>query len=140
MAFLTSGYVDLAIGTTLRQALAPSTAAFNVYEGQARAAVQAAAQVAGYSLGNTSTNDMVRLLSLGQWYFFAAGNRKGIETPASIKESIDKLAEVRDGRWPIPGLSPSTRDGVGGVAFSSTTESATGGRAQYFSRTKMTTW
>jgi hypothetical protein len=140
VAFIDTTYVDSAIGTSLRGALAPSTAAFNIYEKQARAAVQAAAQVAGYSIGNTSTNDMVQLLTLGQWFFFAAGMRKGIETPPAIQASIDKLAEVRDGRWPLPGLSPSTEDGVGGSKFSDTSETSTASRHAYFSRDKLRTW
>lgn len=140
MAYLTSGYVDLAVGTQLRSALAPSTAAFLIFEGQARAAVQAAAQVAGYSIGNTSTNDMVRLLALSQWFYFAGGFRRGIEPPPIVKEYFDRLEQVRKGEYPIPGLTQSTEDGISGSQFSSTDETSTTSRPQFFSRTKLTTW
>lgn len=140
MAFLTTGYVDAALRTATRVALAPTTAAFLIYEGQARAAVQASAQVAGYSIGNTSTNDMVRLLALSQWFYFAGGFSKGIEPPPIVKEYMGKLEEVRAGNYPIPGLSPSTEDGISGTQFSSTDENDAEGRIQFFSRSKLSTW
>jgi hypothetical protein len=140
MAFLTSGYVDLAVGTSTRVALSPTTSAFVIHEGMARAAVQASAQVAGYSLGNTSTNDMVRLLTLSQWFHFAGGFRRGIDPPPVVREYFDKLTELREGKWPLPGLTPSTEDGIGGVQSSSTNESDAEARVQYFSRTKLTSW
>lgn len=140
MALIDTSYVDNAIGTALRITVAPSTAAFNQYEEQARAVVQAAAQVAGYSVGNTSDNATVQLLALGQWYRFATGLRKGIEIPEPIQASIDQLALVRTGDLPIPGMSPSTRDGIGGVKFSDTDENSDSGRPQYFSRSKLRTW
>lgn len=138
MAFIDTTYVDNAIGTATRLALAPTTAAFTQYEGQARAKVRSAAAVSGYSLGTASSNDFVRLLTLGQWYFFAGGLRKGLEIPPALAESIDMLEAVRSGEMPIPGLDPSSRDGVSGVKFSATT--GTSGRVQYFSRSAMKTW
>lgn len=137
---ITSGYVDLAVGTATRVALSPSTSAFVIHEGMARAAVNASAQVAGYSLGNTSTNDMVRLLTLSQWFHFAGGFRRGIDPPPVVREYFDKLTELREGKWPLPGLTPSTEDGIGGVQFSASTATATSGRVQHFSRSKLTSW
>lgn len=138
MAFIDTTYVDNAIGTATRLALAPTTAAFTQYEGQARSKVVATAAVAGYSLGTASSNDLVRLLTMGQWYFFAGGMRKGLEVPPAIADAIDMLDQLRGGQLPIPGLSPSARDGVSGVAFSATT--GADGRPQYFSRRAMRTW
>jgi hypothetical protein len=140
LAYLSTGYVDAALGTATRIAIAPTTAGFVIFEGQARAAVQAAAQVAGYSLGNTSTNDMVRLLALSQFFYFAGSFRKGIEPPPIVKEWFAKLDLVRTGEYPIPGLSPSTEDGIAGSQFSSTAEDDSEGRVQYFSRSKLSTW
>lgn len=139
MAFLTIGTVNLAIGTATRSALC-NTAGFVAFEAMARAEVQSAAQVAGYSLGNTSTNGMVQWLTLGQWYVKAAMLRKGIEPPEMIRASIADLELVRKGEKPIPGVTPSTEDGIGGTQFSSTSEDDADGRIQHFSRTKMSTW
>ncbi len=139
MAFLTTGYVDACIGTATRQALA-NTSAFAIYEKQARAEVQAAAQVAGYSIGNTSTNDMVQWLAMGQWFVFAGAQKKGLEPTESIQRALDSLELVRTGKKPIPGLSADTEDGVGGTKFSDTSETSTSARVQYFSRAKLSSW
>ena len=139
MAYLTIGYVNVALGTATRSALA-NTAGFALYEKMARAEVQSAAQVAGYSLGNTSTNDMIQWLTLGQWYLFAGGLKKGLQPSEFVQRSIETLELVRKGEKPIPGVTPSTEDGIGGTQFSSTSEDDADGRIQHFSRTKMSTW
>lgn len=143
MAIITAGYVDRAIGTSTRIALVGTAAgtgsAFAQFEAQARSVVAAKAQIKGYSIGTSSTNDFVRLLVLGQWYFFAGGMRKGLEVPPAIADAINKLDEVSrdENALPIPGLSPSTDDGIGGVQFSAST---TGARSQRFSRSKLSQW
>lgn len=138
--FITSAYVDLALGTATRIALAPTTAGFIVFEGMARAEVQAAAQVAGYSIGNTSSNDMVKLLAVGQFFLAAGGLKKGLPPSEYIQRAIADLDLVRTGKKPIPGLSPSTEDGIGGTQFSSSSDDDTDGRVQHFSRAKLSTW
>lgn len=138
MPFIDTTYVDNAIGTATRLAMAPNTGAFLQYERQARAKVTAAAAVAGYSLATSSSNDLIRLMTLGQWYFFAGGLRKGLETPPAISDALDMLEQLRAGQLPVPGLTPSSRDGVSGVRFSAT--SGADGRPQYFSRKAMRTW
>lgn len=135
MAILTTGYVDLTIGTSTRLALAPSTAAFDLYEEQAREAVRAKAQVAGYSIPTNSTNAKVRELVCGQWYVKAMGWRKGMDLPPNVSVAVLELEQVQSGKLPIPGLTPSAENGVGGVKFSATT--GTGGRSQYFSRKQL---
>lgn len=140
MPILTSGYVDLAITTARRVALVGSAtgtgSAFAQYEKMARATVASKAAVKGYSIATNSTNDMVRLLCLGQWYFWAAGYRKGMEVPPTIKESMSMLEDVEKG-MPIAGLTPDTEDGIGGTKASATTGTSTSGRAQRFSRAKL---
>jgi len=146
MAILTSGDVDRAIGTATRIALVGTASsagsAFSQYEKQARAVVTAKAQLKGYSIATNSTNDFVRLLVLGQWYFFAGGMRKGLEVPAAIANAINLLDEVarEKNALPIPGLDADTEDGIGGSKFSVTTEGSTNARVQFFARSKMTTW
>lgn len=140
MAYLTAGYLDLIIGTATRTALAANTAAVSAFEKLARAEVQAAAQVAGYSIGNTSTNDMVQWLTAAEWFRLAGGLKKGIVVPDAVQVALEDLKLVREGKKPIPGLTPSTEDGIGGTKFSDTSETSSSARVQYFSRSKMTTW
>lgn len=140
MAILTSDYVDRAITTSTRVALvgtATGTAsAFAQFEAMARATVSSKAAVKGYTIASDSTNDMVRLLCVGQWFFWAGGFRKGLEVPPTIKASMDMLEAVEQG-LPIAGLTPSTRDGIGGLVASNTSPSSTSGRPARFSRKKL---
>ena len=121
MTIITSGYVDLSIGTATRVALAPTTAAFVQYETQATVMVQSRAKVAGYTVSSDSTNDHVKLLVLGQWYLHALGFRKGVELPPLIAQAVTDLNSVAKGDLPIVGLDPSSEDGIAGVDFSSAT-------------------
>ncbi len=125
MTILTSGYVDLAIGTATRSTLAPSTAAFVQYETQATVMVQARAKVAGYTVSSNSTNDHVKLLVLGQWYLHALGFKKGVELPPLIAQQVTDLNSVAKGDLPIAGLDPDSEDAIGGVEFSTSTDRPT---------------
>lgn len=141
MAFFTAGEVDNAITTATRVGLVGSAttagSAFAQFEAWARGDVQSAALNAGYALGDTTTNDTVKRLSIAVWYSHAAGVRKGIEIPDRIKDDLYRLEQLRVGEYRLPGLTPSARDGIGGVKFSSTSTTATNGRVQYFSRSKL---
>lgn len=140
MPILTSGYVDRAITTALRVALvgtATGTAsAFAQFERTARGVVASKAAVKGYTIGTSSDNDTVKLLCVGQWYFWATGMRKGLEVPPTIKAALEMLEAVEKG-MPIAGLTQSTRDGIGGLLASSAASSSTAGRPQRFSRKKI---
>lgn len=145
MAIITAGYVDRAIGTATRVAFVGTAtgtgSAFLQHEAAARAVVASRAQVKGYAIGTSSDNAFVKLLVLSQWYFLAGGMRKGLEVPPAIAEGLRALEQVSktgDGALPIPGMTPSTEDGIGGVQFSTTT--GTDARVQYFSRDKMRSW
>lgn len=145
MAILTTEYVDNAIGTATRIAFVGSAtgtgSAFLQHEAAARSIVASRAAVKGYAIGTSSDNDFVRTLVLGQWYMMAGGLRKGLEVPDAIRNAIvalEQVAQSGEGALPIPGMTPSTEDGIGGVKFSSST--GTGARVQYFSRTKMRSW
>lgn len=137
MAFISSGYVDIAIGTNTRLALAATAGAFDQFERMARARVTAACQVAGYSLATSSSNDMLQYLTLGQWYVVAGGLRKGIEPPAAIADSLWQLDQVRKGDMPIPGLSPSQTNGIGGHVFTTTSTYSSNARVPRFTRNKL---
>jgi hypothetical protein len=133
VAFIDTVYADTLIGESARRALAPTQAAFDTFEEAARADVQSAAQAAGYALGDTTTNAMVRRLTLAAWFVHAGGFRQGLTAPAAIMQAYEDLDRVRAGSMPIPGLSPSTEDGVGGILVSSTS-----GRPPRLTRDKLT--
>ena len=134
MAIITTGYVNLAIGTSTRAALAPTTAAFDQYQTQATVTVQSKAAVAGYSITTNDTNDFVKQLVLGQWYVKALGWRKGMALPPNVAVAVNDLELVSTGDLPIPGKSPNARDAIGGVKFSAASATARTGRFAFFSR------
>jgi hypothetical protein len=118
MAWLTTGYVDNAITQPVRLAVSGSSQpVFDQFEEMARVKVRAALRNAGYpDPGATTTNEMLRLLCLGQWVLLAYGTRRGLEVPASIADAISMLELVRTGEMPIPDMEPLPRDAVGGVS------------------------
>ncbi len=134
MAFIDTAYVGNAIGTAVRDRVAPTSAAFDQYEAQARDIVKAAASIAGYALSDTTTSERVKLLTLGQWVVLAYGLQKGLEIPPSIQTAINMLELVRVGELPLDGV-PTTKDAIGGVKFSDTTEGT--GRDQKFGGRKL---
>ena len=139
MAYFTSGHVDNAITTATRIGLAGSAVTagspFAQFEAWARADVKSAALNAGYELSDTSDDANVQRLAIAAWYSYAAGARKGIEIPDRIKEDLFRLEQLREGKYRLPGLTPSARDAIGGVKFSATT--GTNGRVAYFSRSAL---
>lgn len=147
MAILTAGYVDHAIGTATRVALVGTatgtSSSFAQFEKMASATVRSKAAVKGYSVGTDSTNDFVRLCTLGSWYHWAGGLRKGLEVPEQITTALgmlELLDKDGDGALPIPGLSQSTQDGISGALFSDTSDTSSDARVQYFSREKLRSW
>lgn len=119
MAIIDTDYVDNAIGADVRAQVAPTTPIFDQYEEQARVTVQAAAQVAGYTIADDSANATVKLLVLGQWVLLAYQLQKGLDVPPAIRTYLNWLELIRSGDMPIPGLTPSSRDGIGGTKWSS---------------------
>lgn len=149
MAIITAGYVDRAIGTATRIAFVGTAtgtgSAFAQHEAAARSIVASRAQVKGYAIGTSSDNAFVQLLVLGQWYWLAGGMRKGLEVPPAIGDAMAKLDEVAPkdsskAALPIPGMTPSTDDGIGGSQFSQSIGTSSTDRVQYFSRSKMQGW
>lgn len=136
MAYFSSGDVDAAITTATRLKVVGSATSsgsvFGKFERWARSDVQAALQVAGYSAGDTTTNDTVQRLAIARWVMLTYGARKGMEIPASIRDDLYRLEQVRTGDYPIPGLSADAEDGIGGAKFSTTDANATNSTARYF--------
>lgn len=135
MSFIDRSYVVNALGEETVSGMAPTDEDFNQYEAQARAVVSSAALAAGYQLGESTDNALVKLATLGQWYFFAGGFRFGLEVPPAIQQAINLLEAIRTGTLPIPGMTPSSSAGVGGVKISSPND-----RPQYFSRDELSGW
>lgn len=135
MAFIDRAYVNRAVGEGTSLGLAPTDEDFNQYEAQACSVVRSAALAAGYQLGESTDNELVKLATLGQWYFLAGGCRHGLEVPPAIQQAINLLEAIRTGSLPIPGMTPSTSGGVGGVKFSSPLT-----KPQHFARSKMALW
>jgi hypothetical protein len=142
MAYLTTTYVDNAIGTAPRLKVAPNTAVFNQFEVMARMKVRAAAAMVGYTLGNTDigTSQQLAALALGQWVLLAFGARKGLTIQPFIADQINMLEMVRTGAMPLLDYVPETRDAIGGVKATSTDEDDPDGRPQRFSRSELEDW
>lgn len=141
-AYITAVDVDAFIGQATRSALFNdgngfTTSTFLKVVYNASSLVKAAAHAAGYtSLGDTTTNDTIKTATLGQ-FLVMAYNRKQQRVPAEFYEQINLTSEIREGRVPIPGMSPSTQDAVGGVSFSETSTSVSGARYNVFSRGRL---
>lgn len=145
MAWITAGYVKAAITTATYNAVAPSTAVFTQFEAGARAHVSAVLQYAGYSspgdslTAGTHTTAFLQRLALGVWCRDVFAARKGIKhpLPEAAASALSTLEAVYEKKLPVPGGTPSTRDGYSGGQFSPTNASSTDGRPQQFSRSKL---
>ncbi len=98
--------------------------------------VKAAASNAGYTLGDTTTNETVKLATLGQLLGFAYARRQ-LELPAQFWGLINLSEAIRTGDVPLVGLTPSESAAVGGSGFSTTDSTVTGSREQVFSRSEL---
>ena len=136
MTWFTAGTVKQAITTDTFVGLVGSAtttgSAFGLFERWARSDVKAALQVAGYTPGDTTTNDTVIRLAIARWCMHANGTRKGMEIPPTIREDLYRLDQVRTGDYPIPGLTPDSEDAIGGSKFSVIASNATNSTARYF--------
>lgn len=138
MAWIDTDYVDNAIGSTVRSAIAPSGAVFTQLEAQARARVKEAASVAGYSLPDTTSSDQLKDLCLGVFILLTYAQRKGLRVPEQYRDTFYRLDMIANGKARLVDYTPSSRDGVGGSTFSAT--SGTDARTQQLSRSKLTQW
>jgi len=128
--------VDALIGTSERLALwddtAPrdgssfSTSLFNRAVDMASVLIQASAENAGYSIGSTTTNDMVKIATLVVLIPWAYG-RRGKPTPANVLELAKGVPEaLRVGALPIPGMDPDASEAIGGSKWVDSTDTTDG--------------
>lgn len=93
---------------------------------------RAAMERAGYDPGASTTEDGVKMVALAALVALAYG-RKGREVPLSTQEILAGiLADVGVGDVPIPGLSPSADQGIGGVETTSQSTTSTSGKPSIF--------
>lgn len=139
-ALIDTDDVDAVIGTDVRQKLFTDEADSGVYSSTkftrvvnlASAMANAALSNAGYPVGDSTTNDMVKLLALSIAVRMAYA-RKQQEPPADVLSLLGGLPEgVRAGDVPVPGLSPDAQDAVGGVKFTGSSTSVTGDKPPIF--------
>lgn len=137
-AFIDATFVDRHLGQDVRLALfddgagyesATLTALINT----ASAILKAALQNAGYSAGDTTSSDLIRIATFGQFVLMAYG-RKGLKVPEQFATSVALAEGIRSGAVPVPDTAPSTRDGVGGVLFTDSSATTSTGKPAIFSR------
>lgn len=142
-AYLTTADVDALIGTNERQAMFSddntvagySATYFTALNTFASAIVQSAAKNAGYELGATTTDDVVKMATLGQVIAMVYG-RKGLPIPSLWQPFVDMRNELLNGNLPLV-AEPETITGVGGFTWSDQSETATDAKPQIFSRSKL---
>lgn len=143
-AYLATSDVDALIGANERQALFSddntvagySVTYFTSLNEKASAVIQSAAKNAGYTLGATTTDDLVKLCTLGQIIAMAYG-RKGLLVPSQWQYIVDMRTDLINGNLPLS-MSPDAADAVGGLQWSDqTSTTGNGGRVQIFSRLKL---
>lgn len=135
-AYIDSDYVDAMIGADVRAKLFDDGSGYvssilTVQINAASALIKAAALNAGYTLGDSTTNDTIKIATFGQ-FIGLAYNRKGLIPPEEYRSTIAMAEQIRTGVLPIPGDSPLPRDAVGGVKFSDS--DATTGKPALFTR------
>ena len=129
-AYITSTDVDAMIGLDVRQSLfttptvAYSSTHFDRVVEIASALVKSAAKNAGYTLGDTTTDDLVKVATLAEFLKIAPANRKGITVgKAFIEQYGGTMEAIRNGSLPLA-TAPDAAAGVAGSEFSSTTGTA----------------
>lgn len=97
--------------------------------------IKSAAKNAGYSLGDTTDDETVKLATFGQLLMTLYG-RKGESPPETFATAVNLAAAIAGGTWPL-GSTPNARDAVGGVSFSDTTSTLSTSRHPVMSRRKL---
>ena len=97
--------------------------------------IKSAAKNAGYTLGDTTTDENVKLATFGQLLMTAYG-RKGEGVPEQFATAVNLAAAIASGDWPLT-TTPKARDAVGGNEFSETTSTVSTSRHPVFSRVKL---
>jgi hypothetical protein len=131
--YITTADVDAQIGTAERQALFTDDAAGSSYDSTefdrvvelASAACRVAGKHAGYTLGTSSTDDSVKLVTLGAFLTMAYG-RKGQSVPVALTWLTNLLEGLRLGEYPLTETDPDPDHARGGNQFTESTSGVTG--------------
>ena len=134
---ITTTYVNNAIGsselTALMTSEGTSTALTQLIQA-ASSIVDSALSNSGYTPPTSSAPDMVKAATLGALLPLLY-SRKQIAIPEGYQVYLDSYSMIRDGRFPVPGLTPNSRDAVGGVSFSDSDSSVSdGGRPKVYDK------
>jgi hypothetical protein len=156
MAWTTSTRVDRVLGSsTLRQKLFAvdnvyDADCFAQYEAEARARIVQRLVWAGYSdpgatlEAGTTTEALLAGYCEAVMLMDAFAQAKGIQWPAGLRDRMETKAKealsLHESKLPIPGLTPSTSAGYGGVQATPTNEAIEGSRPQRMSRAQTKTW
>jgi len=130
-AYIDETYIQAFIGLDVMQALFTTPSAeysathLGVAVNAASALVKMAAKNAGYTLGDTTTDDTVKLATLAEFIKMAPGMRKGLTVAQSFVDQFAGLmSAIANGTLPLDS-DPDTVGGVGGSTFSETDTSVT---------------
>lgn len=156
MAWTTSTRIDRVLGSsTLRQKLFAVDGVYDAdclaqYEAEARARIVQRLVWAGYSdpgatlEAGTTTEALLAGYCEALMLMDAFAQAKGIQWPAGLRDRMETKATealtLHESKLPIPGLTPSTTSGYGGISTSETDETVDGSRPQRMSRDQLKTW
>lgn len=139
-AYIDTTYVDTFIGSDVRQALFTevgstySSSAFTQVVNAASQVVKMAAKNAGYSLGDTTTDQTVMLATMVEFLKMAPGARKGFPIAEKLVEEYGGTMEaIRSGNLPLD-QDPSAQNAVGGIVFTNSDETDPTARSAVFTR------
>lgn len=122
-AYIDADYVDYLLTEDVRVSVFTdngvyNTAAFNQHVTLASERVLQAAAAAGFSLGTTTTNEMVKLATYGQLLLMMDG-RRGFIIEAQMWQHINSIEDIRTGKIPLDAESTDGDMTVGAASFTS---------------------
>jgi hypothetical protein len=117
MAYIDTTYVDNALTSAVRLKLAPDSTVFDQLVAMAEARVNSALEHAGYQapIVGTASND-VKLATYGVFLKLAYA-RAQLDPPDRDEWLLSLADAIREGTYPVVGVTPSPSAGVGGVLF-----------------------
>lgn len=131
MTWVSSDYLNNAVGSGQVTALGLTGDVLSQFELSARATVTSVLQYAGYAdpgatltegaLATAFLQKMTAAILLRDAYALRVGIELSPQTQEVISHGLSMLDAVYAKKLPIPGLEPGTRDGYGGVKFTSST-------------------
>ena len=121
--YIDADYVDYLLTEDVRVSVFTdngtyNTAAFNQLVTLASERVLQAAAAAGFSLGQTTTNEMVRSATYGQLLLMMDG-RRGFRLDDQMWNHINVIEDIRTGKIPLTGESTDEETTVGAASFTS---------------------